>query len=337
VIDVAHDGHHGGRVFSVSSASTSAAVSISTSLSLTRWMLWPNSDQQFGGVLVDGLVDGDHHAHLEQRLDQIRRLFGHAVARSCTVIASGDHVAHLLFALVLLAGIMRAAFLLAGASAPRANARAPSSSLARDGQLARLAAVDRVLVARLRLLRRRPLGGATGVKRRGAGVGVAAGAFADGAGAACSSATAGAAGAAAGVSTGGAARPRVRAAAPAPRPRALRGLAVRLGAATLFATARWRSSRSRRLAASRRRDGLPRPRSRRPPARLARCGGRGWGGAGGATGEGAAQRVPERARRPGRPQAHRHAHQLAPLDLDHHLIGATMAEGLLDLPASTEV
>ena len=36
-------------------------------------------DQQLGGVRIDGLVDGDHHVHLEQGLHQVRALFGHAV------------------------------------------------------------------------------------------------------------------------------------------------------------------------------------------------------------------------------------------------------------------
>ncbi len=58
-------------------------------------------DHQFGGVGVDGLVHGDHQAHLHQRLDHIGGTFGHAVGQ----LRHNDgfrqlHVAHLLFGLV---------------------------------------------------------------------------------------------------------------------------------------------------------------------------------------------------------------------------------------------
>jgi hypothetical protein len=36
-----------------------------------------------GGVLVQRLVDGDHLAHLHQRLDDLRRLDGHLVCQLC--------------------------------------------------------------------------------------------------------------------------------------------------------------------------------------------------------------------------------------------------------------
>jgi len=47
-------------------------------------------DQQLGGVLVDRLVDGDRHAHLEQRLDQVGALFRHAVGE----FLDSDRVRH---------------------------------------------------------------------------------------------------------------------------------------------------------------------------------------------------------------------------------------------------
>src|SRR3546814_3306899 len=34
-------------------------------------------DQKLSRILVDRLVDGDHRAHLEQRLDEVSALFGH--------------------------------------------------------------------------------------------------------------------------------------------------------------------------------------------------------------------------------------------------------------------
>jgi hypothetical protein len=38
-------------------------------------------DDQFGGVGVDGLVLGDHHAVLHQRLDHVGHTLGHAVGK----------------------------------------------------------------------------------------------------------------------------------------------------------------------------------------------------------------------------------------------------------------
>ena len=73
-------------------------------------------DQQFGGVLVDRLVDGDHHAHLEQRLDQVGALFGHAVGEFLNGDPLGHHdIAHLLFARLRLPREVGALFLFARA------------------------------------------------------------------------------------------------------------------------------------------------------------------------------------------------------------------------------
>ena len=47
--------------------------------SVTRLSWWPNSvDHQLGGVGVDRLVDGRHHAHAHQRLDHVGAALGHA-------------------------------------------------------------------------------------------------------------------------------------------------------------------------------------------------------------------------------------------------------------------
>src|SRR6185312_12879773 len=48
-------------------------------------------DQQFGGVGVDGLVDGRHHAHTHQRLDDVARPLGHAVGEFLDRDAFGHH------------------------------------------------------------------------------------------------------------------------------------------------------------------------------------------------------------------------------------------------------
>ena len=87
-------------------------------------MRWPNSvDQQLGGVLVDRLGDGDRHAHLEQRLDQVGAALGHAVGE----LLDGDRLGHddVADLLGLRAGLLVGAlFLLAGAaSARRASGR----------------------------------------------------------------------------------------------------------------------------------------------------------------------------------------------------------------------
>ena len=100
-------------------------------------------DHQFGGVGVDGLVGRDHHAHLHQRFDHIRRPFGHAVGKFCHRDRLGQlHIAHLLFgfhakAHRLLAGL----FLLALDRGHRPLATAFVRDRVRQRQLARPAAI----------------------------------------------------------------------------------------------------------------------------------------------------------------------------------------------------
>ncbi len=50
---------------------------------------------QHRGVLVDGLVDGGHHAHVHHHLDDFVGLHGHALRE----LADGDRLADLHFAL----------------------------------------------------------------------------------------------------------------------------------------------------------------------------------------------------------------------------------------------
>jgi hypothetical protein len=70
-------------------------------------------DQQLGGVLIDGVVQRDHHAHLEQRLDQIGGLFGHTVGQFLHGDRLGHHhVADLLLARLALAREVSATLLL---------------------------------------------------------------------------------------------------------------------------------------------------------------------------------------------------------------------------------
>ena len=59
--------------------------------SLTRVMLWPNSVTSSSAVSWSIVcVDRDGHAHLEQRLDQVGALFGHAVGE----FLDGDRLGH---------------------------------------------------------------------------------------------------------------------------------------------------------------------------------------------------------------------------------------------------
>ena len=142
VIDMAHDGNHrrtrperffrvliGGRL--------NVDIAFGNTLDIVAEFL----DQQFRGILVDRLVDGDHHAHVEQRLDQFGTLFGHAVGEFLDGDCLGhDHVAHLLFArAIITAATMRAAFLFARTLERGQTARtAPLVFVQRtiDGQLA---------------------------------------------------------------------------------------------------------------------------------------------------------------------------------------------------------
>src|SRR5690606_16844550 len=124
-------------------------------------------DEQFGGVLVDRLVDGHHHAHVEQRLHQVGALLGHAVGEFLDSDRFGDgDVTHLLFARLRLPAHVRAAFLFACALQRRKRPCAGALIVIecpRHGQLARAPAIvgttsgcplARILTLLLRPLRR---------------------------------------------------------------------------------------------------------------------------------------------------------------------------------------
>src|SRR3546814_12469967 len=103
-------------------------------------------DEQFGGVLVDRLVDGHRHTHLEQRLDQVGALFGHAVRQFLHRDAVGhDDFADLLFARSRRGG-MRALFLFAGALERGEAARAGALILVERADRTRVGEGKRVYV-----------------------------------------------------------------------------------------------------------------------------------------------------------------------------------------------
>jgi hypothetical protein len=88
-------------------------------------------DQQLGGVLVDRLVDGDHHVHVEQRLHQVGALLGHAVGEFLHRDRSGTTTSRTCFSrgCDMPAKCARRSFSRARLSAASERARAPSSSL----------------------------------------------------------------------------------------------------------------------------------------------------------------------------------------------------------------
>ena len=144
MIDVAHDRHHRRARLQRLGGIDVVGVSMSTSLSLTRLMLWPNSVTSSSAVSWSMVwVTRDRHAHLEQGLDQVGAALGHAVGEFLDGDRFGnDDVADLLgggpgFLVVAL-------FLFAGA-AQRGQAAGAAVVLARqgagDGQLAALAAI----------------------------------------------------------------------------------------------------------------------------------------------------------------------------------------------------
>src|SRR5690606_27041712 len=72
-------------------------------------------DQQLCGILVDGLVDRHHHAHVEQRLHEVSALLSHAVGEFLHGDCLGhDNIAHLLFTRLALACEVSTTLLLAG-------------------------------------------------------------------------------------------------------------------------------------------------------------------------------------------------------------------------------
>src|SRR5690606_1741728 len=86
-----------------------------------------------------------HHAHLEERLDEIRALLGHAVGEFLHSDRLGDdHVAGLLLALDRAAAVRAAIFLLAGTAQRGEATRAGAVVIGQgtiDGELAGLAAI----------------------------------------------------------------------------------------------------------------------------------------------------------------------------------------------------
>ncbi len=101
-------------------------------------------DQQFRSVLVDGLIDRDHHVQIEQLLDQIGALFAHPLGQ----FADGDRFGNDDFADLLLARLRRTAlhpaFLLARPLERGERAGATALVLVErlvDGELARAALV----------------------------------------------------------------------------------------------------------------------------------------------------------------------------------------------------
>ncbi len=116
VVHVAHDGDHGGARLQVfvlvrNCVNHILDIRIADADDLVTEFL----DDEFGGIGVDGLVLGDHHAIVHQRLDHIADTFGHTVGQ----FADNDgfrklHVADNLFALLRTAhGLLPGAFLLA--------------------------------------------------------------------------------------------------------------------------------------------------------------------------------------------------------------------------------
>jgi hypothetical protein len=122
VIDVAHDGDHrraGLHLFGRIDVLIVADIDVGFA---DAFDLVPEfGDEQFSRILVDRLIDGNHHAHLEQRLDEIGALFGHAVRQ----FLHGDRVGNDDFGI----RCERFSFSRARFSAARLRARAPSSSL----------------------------------------------------------------------------------------------------------------------------------------------------------------------------------------------------------------
>ncbi len=162
----------GGRGCSASAASSvvSSARSISE-IADANDVVAEFRHQQFGGVLIDRLRHRDGHAHLEQRLDEVGTLFRHAVGE----FLHRDRLGHLHVADLLdlrLARAAKAALFLFTRTLQRGEAARTRPIVAQrpgDGQLARLATIVALAVARRRrtcrfVATRRRLSGA---RRRG--------------------------------------------------------------------------------------------------------------------------------------------------------------------------
>ena len=146
VVDMAHDrDHRRARLQRLGRVDVGLGLSMSTSASLTRLMLWPNSVTSSSAVSWSIVwVTRDRHAHLEQRLDQVGGALGHAVGE----LLDGDRLGHDDVADLLgrRAGLhVGALFLLAGA-AQRGERAGAAVVLVReragDGELAALAAMS---------------------------------------------------------------------------------------------------------------------------------------------------------------------------------------------------
>ena len=333
VIDMAHDrDHRRARLQRTGLIDIGRGIDIDIAFRHALDVVAEFLDQQFGRVLVDDVVARDRHAHLEQRPHQIGALFGHPVGEFLHGDRLGhDDIAHLLFARLLLAGEMGAPLLFTRALERSETAGAGALIFVERlayGQLARLAAAFTGFVARMGNLLGRL--GSFGRSDRGE-----------------------------------AARRRNRAALLWCLGSLRLGRLGRLGGRWRDLRRRfrcWRGCDNRlvgwhdlaavhgvRLVGAK--TGLPGPRFQFPAARslpgikpcflcLAQQAGLkflpgfgGWRGRGAgyrAGSLGDRSRSGHRLRRSGFGRAGL-ADQLAPLDLDHHLVGAAVAEGLLDL------
>ena len=122
VIDMAHDRDDrrpGARRFS--SSSVTPPRPISTSASLTRLTLWPNSSAiSSAGIGVDGLVDRGHDSHSKQCLDDLGAARRHTARQFLDGDRLGnDDVANDLLRIVLQCGALFLLFLLTGGVARR--------------------------------------------------------------------------------------------------------------------------------------------------------------------------------------------------------------------------
>jgi hypothetical protein len=144
VIDVAHDRDHRRTGFSVSAGSTSSLVSMSTSLSETRVMLWPNSSTSSSAVSWSMVwLTVTIMPMLNSALTRSAPFSAMRLASSCTVIASGTTTSRTCFSRGLLARPGRGVPSRARASARRGCGRGAFVLVERagDGQLAGLAAI----------------------------------------------------------------------------------------------------------------------------------------------------------------------------------------------------
>ena len=153
VVDVAHDrDDRGTRLQRFLVINVGSRIDVDIRFRHALDVVAELGDEQFGGVLVDGLVDGDHHAHLEQRLDEVRSLLGHAVRQFLHRDCFRHHdIADLLFARLRLPGEVRTALLLTRTLERGEAAGAGALVLverAGNGELAGLTAIASSLVTR---------------------------------------------------------------------------------------------------------------------------------------------------------------------------------------------